>query len=95
MMIDENVIEYIANLSRLELIEYEKKMFVVQLSDILSYIEKLKRLNTDNVKPMANSIYVSNVFRLDKPEPSISNEDALANAPDRLEAFFKVPKVIE
>jgi aspartyl-tRNA(Asn)/glutamyl-tRNA(Gln) amidotransferase subunit C len=94
-MIDKNLIEYIANLSRLELTEHEEKMFIDQLSNILSYIEKLKRLDTDDVKPMAYSINMSNVFRMDKPEPSISREDALANAPTKIDAFFKVPRVIE
>ncbi|NUO10220.1 MAG: Asp-tRNA(Asn)/Glu-tRNA(Gln) amidotransferase subunit GatC [Candidatus Brocadia sp.] len=88
-------IEYIANLSRIELSEHEKKIFIHQLSDILSYIEKLKELNTDNVKPMAYTVNASNVFREDEFESSFPRDDVLLNAPATMDVFFKVPKVIE
>lgn len=94
-MIDKKLIEYIANLSRLELSEQEEEMFAGQLSGILSYIEKLRELNTEDVKPMAHTINVSNVFRDDTLGTSIARESALANAPAKIDAFFKVPKVIE
>lgn len=92
---DRKEIEYIANLSRIELTEAEKEVFVHQLSSILSYIEKLNMLITENIKPMAHTMSVSNVFREDKPEQSISREEVLFNAPAKIDAFFKVPKVIE
>lgn len=95
MAIDKKEIEYIANLSRIELTEPEKEVFLHQLSGILSYIEKLNKLDTKEVKPMAYTMNVSNVFREDKLEPSISREDALSNAPSKSDAFFKVPKIIE
>lgn len=95
MKIDKKTIEYIANLSRIELSNQEKETFVHQLSDILAYIEKLNQLNTQDVKPMAYSMNTTNVLRDDKLEPSISREDALVNAPSTMGVFFKVPKVIE
>ena len=95
MKIDKKDIEYIANLSRIELSDNEKEMFIHQLSDILSYIEKLNELNTENIKPTAYSINTTNVFREDKLEPPISREDAVINAPSTMGVFFKVPKVIE
>ena len=95
MIIDKNTIQYIANLSRIELSDQEKEVFVHQLSDILSYIEKLNELNTENSKPMAYSMSTTNVFREDKLEPPISRDDALNNAPSKMGVFFKVPKVIE
>lgn len=95
MKIGKKDIEYIAYLSRIELSENEKEMFVHQLSDILSYIEKLNELNTENVTPMAYTIKAFNVFRKDMPEPSISLEDVQLNAPAIKGVFFKVPKVIE
>lgn len=95
MKIDKKVIEYIASLSRIELSELEKEMFVHQLSDILSYIEKLNKLNTEDVKPMACTINASNVFREDKLEPSFTLADVQLNAPAIKGVFFKVPKVIE
>ncbi|MBE7446560.1 MAG: Asp-tRNA(Asn)/Glu-tRNA(Gln) amidotransferase subunit GatC [Planctomycetia bacterium] len=95
MMIDKDEVEYIANLSRISLNEREKDMFVHQLNDILSYIEKLNTLDTKNVKPMAYILKVSNVFREDKLETSIPIQDVLINAPSTKSGFFKVPKVIE
>ncbi len=95
MIIDKKTIEYIANLSRIELSDQEKEVFIYQLSDILSYIEKLNELNTENIKPMAYSMSTTNVFREDKLEPPIPREDALNNAPSKAGVFFKVPKVIE
>ena len=61
MKIDKKTIEYIANLSRIELSDQEKEVFIHQLSDILSYIEKLNKLNTEDIKPMAYSINTTNV----------------------------------
>lgn len=95
MKIDKKDIEYIANLSRIELGEHEKDMFIHQLSEILSYIEKLSKLNTDNVLPLAYTAKVSNVFREDTLERSIPLENALLNAPATKGVFFKVPKVLE
>lgn len=91
---DKTVIEYIASLSRIELSHQEKVIFLHQLSNILSYIEKLDKLNTVDVKPMAHTIGMSNVFREDIQVVSISREEALINAPSIIGGFIKVPKVI-
>ncbi|KAB2836045.1 MAG: Asp-tRNA(Asn)/Glu-tRNA(Gln) amidotransferase subunit GatC [Candidatus Brocadia sp.] len=95
MKIDTKDIEHIAHLSRIELSEIEKETFVCQLSDILSYIEKLNRLNTESVKPMACATNATNVFRDDALESSLSLDEAQLNAPVAKDVFFKVPKVIE
>lgn len=95
MKIEKTDIEYIANLSRIDLAEIEKETFGHQLSDILAYIEKLNRLNTESVKPLPCAINATNVFREDTPEPSIPLKDTHLNAPSTQGVFFKVPKVIE
>lgn len=95
MSIDKKVIEYIANLSRIYLDESEKEMFVNQIGDILSYIENLNKLNTDNVKPVTHTVNINNIFREDILEPSFAPDSALFNAPSKMGVFFKVPKVIE
>ncbi|MBU2446695.1 MAG: Asp-tRNA(Asn)/Glu-tRNA(Gln) amidotransferase subunit GatC, partial [Bacteroidetes bacterium] len=61
---------------------------------ILDYMDKLNEIDTNDVEPLSHPIPVENVFREDKVEKSISREDALKNAPDVTEEFFKVPKVI-
>ena len=95
MKIDKDQVENIAKLSRIRLTELEREMFVHQLNNILSYIEKLNKLDTENVAPMAYTSDISNVFREDKLKPSIPLQDVLINAPATKSGFFKVPKVIE
>ncbi|MCE5187019.1 MAG: Asp-tRNA(Asn)/Glu-tRNA(Gln) amidotransferase subunit GatC [Planctomycetaceae bacterium] len=93
--IDESQVRKVAQLSRLELSDEEVTQFSGQFSAILEYIEKLNELNTDGVEPLAHCVPMHNVLRQDIPEPSLSNEQALANAPDREGEFFKVPKILE
>jgi len=93
--ISKEEIEHIASLARLSLTEKEKELFGSQLSSILDYMEKLNELDTRNVEPTSHVLPLSNVMRDDVPGPSIAREDALMNAPDHTEKFFRVPKIIE
>ncbi|OGW54287.1 MAG: asparaginyl/glutamyl-tRNA amidotransferase subunit C [Nitrospirae bacterium RBG_13_43_8] len=95
MRISKEEIEHIASLARLSLAEKEKELFGSQLSSILDYMEKLNELDTRNVEPTSHVLPLSNVMRDDIPWPSIPREDALMNAPDHTEKFFRVPKIIE
>lgn len=94
MAVTKKDVEYIATLARLKFNDAELENFTHQLNDILKYVEKLNELNTDNVEPLSHPVENANVFRSDELKPSISPEEALKNAPDRTEEFFKVPKVI-
>lgn len=93
--IDGKMVERVALLSRLELSEGELSQFSTQLSAIVGYIEKINALNTDQVEPLAHCLPVHNVFREDVPQTSLSNEAALANAPDHTDGYFKVPKILD
>ena len=93
--IDEAQVRRIALLSRLELSDEEVAQFSGQLSDIVEYIEKLNELDTDNVEPLAHCLPVHNVLRADIPRPSLTNDQALANAPEREDEYFKVPKILD
>lgn len=95
MKIARKEVEHVASLARLALKEEEMEQFTVQLSDILTYVEKLNELDTENVEPTSHALPVKNVMRDDEAVGSIDRRKALANAPDRSEEFFKVPKVIE
>ena len=95
MKIDEAQVRRVALLSRLELSDQEVSQFSTQLSAIFEYIEKLNELDTDNVEPLAHCLPVHNIFREDVPKPSLSNEAALANAPERENEYFKVPKILD
>ncbi len=88
-------IEQVASLSRIKLTDEEKDVFREQLTDILGYIEKLSKLDTDNVEPMAYATSLKNVFREDKQEPSFARQDILKLSPSSANGFFKVPKVLE
>ena len=82
-------------LARLSLTEEEKELFGAQLSSILDYMEKLNELDTENIEPTSHVLSLSNVMREDAPRDSIPREDALSNAPDRTDKFYRVPKIIE
>ena len=95
MSLTKNEIEHVARLARLELTEKEKDEFTGQLNEILNFVEQLKRIDTKGIEPTAHAIPVSNVFRPDHTKPSLDPELALSNAPDRIDNFFKVPKILE
>ncbi|MFH2012186.1 MAG: Asp-tRNA(Asn)/Glu-tRNA(Gln) amidotransferase subunit GatC [Pseudomonadota bacterium] len=95
MKITKEEINKVASLARLGFSEEEKETFTSQLNSILVYFDKLKELDTTGVEPTSHASNVSNVFRDDKVEPSISKEDSLLNAPDGKRDCFRVPKIIE
>lgn len=93
--LDEARVRHVARLARLHLSDDEVRLFAGQLGAILEYIDQLAELNVDDVEPMAHPLSVAGVLRDDMPCPSLTAEDALANAPDRLNGFFRVPTVID
>lgn len=95
MSVTGNDVEHIAELARLTFKHEELENFTLQLNKILAYVEKLNELDTSNVEPLSHPVEEVNVFREDIVKPSIDREEALRNAPDRSELFFKVPKVID
>jgi aspartyl-tRNA(Asn)/glutamyl-tRNA(Gln) amidotransferase subunit C len=95
MEISKEQVEHVAKLARLEVSEDEKAMFARQLSAILTYMEQLKEVGTEGVEPTATVLPTENVFREDEVKPSLTQEQALANAPDQAEGFFRVPKILE
>jgi len=94
-MIDRSQVEHIARLARLSISEEDKEALTEQLSAILGYMEKLNSLNTEGIEPTSHVLEISNVFRDDEPTPSLSPDDALRNAPERSDNFYKVPRIIE
>ena len=87
-------VTYIAELARLSFNEAEQEKMTRELNMILHYVEKLNQVDTEGVEPLSSIHDQSNVLREDVERPSISNAEALKNAPDRQDRFFKVPKVI-
>ncbi len=95
MKITKKEVSYVAHLARLEFNEEETEMFTSQLNDILMYMEKLNLADTAGVEPISHATALSNAFRDDVVRDSLSEETALANAPDKQGGCFRVPKVVE
>lgn len=94
MSVTRKDVEHIAELARLKFNDSELESFTHDMNEILSYVEKLNELDTENVEPLSHPVEGVNAFREDKIKESIPHEEALKNAPDKDEEFFKVPKVI-
>jgi len=95
MNITKEEVEKVANLARLALTDGEKAAFARQLSQILTHVETLKQYDAKGVEPTATVPGQANVFRPDDVRPSLSIESAMANAPESVDGFFVVPKIIE
>ena len=94
--ITEDVVRYVASLSRLDLDDADIKKFQGQLSDILDYIAQLNEVDTTDTHPTTHVLpSMKNVFREDTPGLSLSAEEALSNAPEKKDSFFQVPRIIE
>jgi len=86
-------VEHIAHLARLELAPDEIAQYQRQLSDILNHFDVLARVNTSTVAPTASVLSLRTVIRRDSVQPGLATEDALANAPDQQDGFFRVPAI--
>jgi aspartyl-tRNA(Asn)/glutamyl-tRNA(Gln) amidotransferase subunit C len=95
MKISKQEVEHVAKLARLELADGEKDKLIDQLSNILTYVETLNGLDTKGVEATSHVLDIKNVMRDDVSAPSLPQEQALANAPDKAAGHFKVPKIIE
>ncbi len=111
MKVTDKDVAYVADLANLELTEDERRAMLRDLNSILEYVDRLNELDTSNVPPMAQVsdrygvdeakqgserfAYSAREDVLYGLRPSLPHADALANAPDADEQFFRVPKVIE
>jgi aspartyl-tRNA(Asn)/glutamyl-tRNA(Gln) amidotransferase subunit C len=95
MKITREQVERVALLARLDLDEAEIATFTGQMDAILAYVDKLNELDTTGIVPTSHAVPMENAFRPDEVRPSFGIDNALANAPDRTDDFFRVPKVIE
>jgi aspartyl-tRNA(Asn)/glutamyl-tRNA(Gln) amidotransferase subunit C len=82
---------HVAHLARLELREDELERLGAQLNDIIAAVSKVAELDLSDVPPTSHPLDVVNVWAEDEPRPSLPVEEALANAPQRDGAYFKVP----
>ncbi len=95
MAIDRAAVDHVARLARLALSDDERARMQVELTAILEHAEKIQMLELDGVEPTSHAIPLRNVMRDDDVTPSLSQDDALANAPAPEGGRFRVPRIIE
>jgi len=95
MEVNDELIDKVAHLARLQFNEVEKASIKKDLQKMIVFVEKLNELDTTGVAPLLHMSENINVLREDKIKGSISNQEALKNAPLHDNQFFKVPKVIK
>lgn len=94
MKITDETVEHIAHLARLEFEGEEKGKIKQDLENIITFMEKLQEVDTDNVEPLVFMTNEKNRLRDDVAEVTITHEEALKNAPKKDSDYFRIPKVL-
>ena len=94
-VIDDATIEYVGILAKLELSDEEKEQAKTDMASMLDYIDKLGELDTTGIEPMSHVFPVENVMREDVVTNGDGSEETLANAPERHDTSFVVPKTVD
>ena len=94
MIVNDELVDQLAHLARLEIKPEEKESIKEDLQKMIAFIEKLNEIDTTGVEPLLFMSDEMNVLREDKVQGSVTREEALKNAPLKDDQFFKVPKVI-
>ena len=94
MKITEDEVLYVADLARLDLDEAAIDKFAGQIGTILDYVDKLNEVDTEGIRPTSHAIFLTNAFRDDEQIEHLEREQALANAPEKEDGNFIVPKVV-
>ncbi len=97
MLIDKKTLEYLAELSRIELDKKHEEKLLKDLQKILGYFEELKEVNTENVEPMAGGTIEKNVLRGDEliNESKTSSVQLTGQFPEKESGYLKIPPVFE
>ena len=95
MTIDLKTIKHISKLSRISVDDTNAEKLAVDLNSIFDFIEKLNKLNTDNVEPLTSVAETTLKLRTDEVESKNIRDQILKNSPDENEDFFVVPRVVE
>lgn len=93
--ISDETIEYVGILAKLELSGEEKEQAKKDMESMLDYVDKLNELDTEGVEPMSHVFPVHNVFREDVVTNGDDRDEILANAPEKKDGAFVVPKTVE
>ena len=88
-------VDHVARLARLALTDEERERLRSQLPVILEHAERVQEVAAEDVPATSHPIPLGNVFREDEPEPTLSQDEALAGAPETERGQFKVPRIVE
>ncbi len=94
MKITRDEVLHVAKLARLNMDESSVDKFSGQIGTILEYVDKLREVDTEGVKPTSHAIFLSNAFREDEVKEHLDRNTALANAPEQEDGAFLVPRVV-
>jgi aspartyl-tRNA(Asn)/glutamyl-tRNA(Gln) amidotransferase subunit C len=95
MTTDIQTLRKLAHLARLEFDESKEAEMLQDLNKILTWVDKLRELDTEAVEPLIHISQEVNVLREDRAQNTVSHEDALRPAPRKDADYFRVPKVID
>ena len=95
MNITDDLVKYLAELSKIQISESQTEEVKQQLDAILQYMDILNKVDTEGIEPLSHVFAVTNVMREDEVKPSYNREEILFNAPNRAEQTFTVPKTVE
>jgi aspartyl-tRNA(Asn)/glutamyl-tRNA(Gln) amidotransferase subunit C len=94
MEINDELIDKLSSLSRLNYQGAEREEIKKDLSRILDFVNQLSKVDTSNVEPLVHMTNESNHLRKDEPVQEITHEEALKNAPDKDSDYFRTPKIL-
>jgi aspartyl-tRNA(Asn)/glutamyl-tRNA(Gln) amidotransferase subunit C len=95
MPLSKDEVRHVAMLARIGLEPGDEEFYAEQLSGILDHIDRLQQLDTEDIPPTAQVVEIESRLRDDEPRPSLTQEEALANAPAAVNGFFRVPSIQE
>lgn len=95
MSIDKDTVRKVAKLAYLEMNDAEIERMAPQLASIIQWVEQLGEVDTDNIEPLANVVNIPLHLRPDVVTDGACADKVLANAPEEMQGFFGVPKVVE
>ncbi|HEX4010497.1 MAG TPA: Asp-tRNA(Asn)/Glu-tRNA(Gln) amidotransferase subunit GatC [Solirubrobacteraceae bacterium] len=90
-MLDRAQVLHVARLARLELDEEEVERMASELSKVLGHVDRVRELDLEGVQPTSHAVDLAGVMRADEPIPCLTNEQALAEAPEPVDGGFGVP----
>ena len=95
MPLSRDEVRHVAMLARIGLEAGDEDFYAGQLSGILEHIDRLQQLDTEDIPPTAQVVEIASRLRDDEPRPSLTQEEALANAPAAVNGMFRVPSIQE